>query len=244
MLPVISIFEIQISTYWMAMALGFVAMLLLMLRRREIFSLNKAKAAVFTVLLMTSGLLGCKLLYVAENMQDVVENGFKLGGFSFFGAVFLIPLLMMAFSKIFHMTPQQSLDASAPCVALMVGIIRVGCFLNGCCGGHQVIAFGQTMYWPTQAIESIGDIIIVLFLLGLEEKQSRKGNLYPIFMLCYGLLRFAVEFLRDTPKDWVGLSHGQWFAVISVGIGIFSLLNSRNDTKKRRKSDFETGERI
>ena len=42
-------------------------------------------------------------------------------------------------------------------------------------------------------------------------------------MLTYGVLRFFVEFLRDTPKDWVTLSHGQWFslAAIIISAGIF-----------------------
>ena len=227
MLPVITVGGLQLSTYWIAMALGFVAMVLLMLKRKEHFALNRWQAIAFTAVLMASGLFGCKLLYVLESFPDVVKNGISWGGFSFFGAVFLIPFTMGVFGKALSLTPRQSLDASAPCVALMVGVIRFGCFLNGCCGGRTIEIHNRAFRWPTQAMEGIGDIVILLLLLSREEDQKTEGSLYPMFLIWYGLLRFMIEFLRSTPKDWLCLSHGQWFSVIAVAIGFFSLRRDR-----------------
>lgn len=198
----------------MMMGAGFLVMLWLMLRRRARFGLGAGKAVLFTALVMLSGLIGCKLLYILENLRDTLEYGVTLGGFSFFGAVFLVPPLMALFGLPMGLRPARSLDASAPCVCAMVGTIRVGCFLNGCCGGWTT-ASGFT--WPTQAMESIGDFIILFWLLSREEKGGDR--LYPRFMLAYGALRFLIEFLRDTPKDWLRLSHGQWFSAAAVLIG-------------------------
>lgn len=223
MIPLIRLGNIEISTYWMMMALGYLAMLLLMLKRRGRFNLKKWQSVAFTSLLMLSGLFGCKVLYCLESLEEVKAQGLTVsGGFSFYGAVFLIPPLMVCFGMLFHLRPKQTMNAAAPCVALMVGVIRFGCFLNGCCGGKRAALLGLTFHWPTQAIESIGDFVILFWLLSVE-KNSEEAHLYPRFMLAYGVLRFFVEFLRDTPKDWGALSHGQWFslAAIMISTGIF-----------------------
>lgn len=219
MLPKINVFGLTISTYYLMMFVGFLAMGFLMLRRRKLYRLTSWQACVFTVLVMISGLAGCKLLFVLENWQYTRENGITPGGFSFFGAVFLVPLLMALFGRLFKLRPGESINASAPCVCAMVGTIRVGCFLNGCCGGW---ATASGFVWPTQAMESIGDFIILLWLLSREKQGDR--TLYPEFMFTYGILRFLIEFLRDTNKDWLMLSHGQWFSMIGILIGLILLI--------------------
>lgn len=221
MIPEIFCFNLSISTYYTMMFVGFLVMGYLMLRRRERYHLSKLQACLFTVCVMFSGVLGCKLLFIMENWGEPIT----FGGFSFFGAVFLVPVLMAGFGLLFRLRPSHSINASAPCVCAMVGTIRVGCFLNGCCGGWTT-AGGFT--WPTQAMESVGDFIILFWLLGREEKEDRF--LYPKFMLSYCVLRFLIEFLRDTPKDWLGLSHGQWFSIAAAAIAVIFLL-----LKKRGK---------
>ena len=213
MLPEVSLFGVTISTYYSMMGAGFLAMVFLMLRRRARFGLRAPGAVAFAVLVMLTGLVGCKLLYIAENYPAPVT----LGGFSFFGAVFLVPPLMALSGLLFRLRPGRSLDACAPCVTAMVGVIRVGCFLNGCCGGRLFSIAGHTLRWPTQMAESVGDLVILFWLLTCEEK-GREG-LYPRFLLAYGALRFVIEFFRDTPKDWLGLSHGQWFSIGAVMVG-------------------------
>lgn len=231
MYPAIQIGGVSLSTYYLMMLAGFLAMGYLMLHRKDYYKLSTSKACLFTVLLMLSGLLGCKLLYVLENLQDVAQNGLTLGGFSFFGAVFGIPLLMGMCGHLFGLGVKQSLDASAPCVAAMVGTIRFGCVLNGCCGGWNMKIGTISFYWPTQALESIGDFIILFWLLALEEKKKRSGELYLLFMLSYGAIRFWIEFLRDTPKDWLFFSHGQWFSAAAVFISIAAMRSLKREKR-------------
>ena len=215
MLPHINIFGLSISTYYSMMFAGFIFMMILMIKRRRRFRLGIPGAVIYTILIMFSGVLGCKVLYILENLDEVRESGISLGGFSFFGAVFLVAPLMALFGLLFRLKPKESLDASAPCVCAMVGTIRVGCFLNGCCGGWTTSS-GFT--WPTQAIESICDFLILFWLLRSEEKG--KGDLYPKFALSYSVIRFFIEFFRDTPKDWLSLSDGQWFSIAAALISL------------------------
>ena len=233
MLPTITVGGLSISTYWLMFAVGVCSMGVLMLKRRGRYGLNGAQALLFTLLLTVCGLAGTKLLYILENWRDTMENGVTLGGQSFFGAVFLIPLLMAPLGRLFAQAPGRSLDACAPCVASIIAFMRVGCFFNGCCGGWLMEVGNLHFHWPTQAIESIGDFFVLGLLLHMEERGSHPGKRYAVFMIGYGLLRFFVEFFRDTPKDWLYLAHGQWFAAAGCLAGAAVLLRGKKNAKGR-----------
>ena len=126
MLSTVIIGTLHISTYWTMYVLGGLSMGYLLVRHRDRYSLSVPKALLFTLLLALCGLTGAKLLCF-------LENGFVWGGVSFFGSVFLIPPLMGLLGLLFGLRPGQSLDACAPCVAVMIAFMRFGCFLNGCC---------------------------------------------------------------------------------------------------------------
>jgi len=219
MLPSISLGTLKIDTYWLMLAVGAFGMFLCVLYRRKYFPLKWLGSVIFTLTLTVVGVLGAKLLFVLENLRETLENGLSAGGVSFFGSVFLILLLMPVLGRLFQMHGGQTLDLCAPCVAIMIGCMRVGCFLAGCCGGWEASIGGWHFHWPTQAMDSIGDFAILLLLLQWEEQGKQKNLLYPWFMVLYSTMRFFIEFLRDTPKDWLLLSHGQWFSLMAAAIG-------------------------
>ena len=208
--PAIHIGKLSISTYYAMMVLGFVFMLVLMLRRKERYGLKTWQAVLFTICVMFSGVLGCKILYTLEHLGEP----FELGGFSFFGAVFLVPVLMILFGKLFRLSAWKSTDAAAICVCAMIGTIRIGCFLNGCCGGRTIAG---SFTWPTQIMESIGDFAILYYLIRAE--KANKQGLYPRFMAAYGILRFVIEFFRETSVGKV-LDEAHFLALISIMIGL------------------------
>lgn len=243
MLSKIYFWGITIQTYWLAMFLGFVAMLWLTVHRKKIYGFSNLRAIIFTVLVMAFGLIGCKLLYVVENFSEFKKNGISAGGFSFFGAVFLIPVMMGLLRKLFSLSWRQCIDACAPCVIVMIAVMRFGCLLNGCCGGW-VARFGRVSFrWPTQAFEGFGDIAILMWILNMEKREDKPGRLYPYFLLSYGTLRFLVEFFRDTAKDWLYISHGQWFSIVAILIAVTALKHEKitdggtesNDKKRLEK---------
>lgn len=243
MLSKIYFLGITIQTYWLAMFLGFAAMLWLTVHRRKIYGLSNLSAITFTVLVMVFGLVGCKLLYVVENFSEVLKNGVSAGGFSFFGAVFLIPVMMGLLRKLFSLNWRQCTDACAPCVIVMIAVMRFGCLLNGCCGGWMAQLGSVSFRWPTQAFEGIGDVAILMWVLGIEKRENKPGALYPYFLLSYGVLRFFVEFFRDTAKDWLYMSHGQGFSIVAILIAVTVLKREKitdggtesNDKKRLEK---------
>lgn len=232
MLPVLRLMGREISTYWLMFAVGVVMMAVLAVSRRARYKLKIWQALLFTLFLTVCGLAGTKILYILESWPDFLEKGLTLGGLSFFGAVYLIPLLMWLPGRLFSMNYGQSLDCCAPCLAVMVAFMRIGCFLNGCCGGWEVTLGGLRFAWPTQIMEGIGDFIILSVLLQMEEERRYPGKRYGAFLVGYGILRFFLEFLRDTQKDWLHMSHGQWFALAAVLLGSFWMRRRNEDVRE------------
>lgn len=225
MLPNIELMGLSLSTYWLALTVGAIGMLICLWQRRMRFFLRRLQCVQFILILTVIGILGAKALFILENLEDTAENGISLAGVSFYGSVYLLPLLMPLMGKLFQLRSDQTMDICGPCVAVMIGCMRIGCFLSGCCGGSEVYLGDICFQWPTQAFESIGDFAILLLLLHWEERGKYRQLLYPIFMLLYSALRFLIEFLRDTPKEWLQLSHGHWFALAAIcwsAIWIFS----------------------
>lgn len=220
MLPIIQIGSVRISTYWLMLSVGAVGMWFCLRRRRVRFSLSIWQCVYFTILLTVIGFAGAKLLFILENFRSTLENGISLGGLSFFGSVFLIPLLMPLIGRLFGLQRSQTMDICGPCVAIMIGCMRVGCFLQGCCGGWELCMGSFCFTWPTQMLESVGDFAIMAWLLQWEDSGKGKGKLYPILMVGYSTMRFFIEFLRETRKDWLHLSRGQWFSLAAVFVGV------------------------
>ena len=204
-------------------------MLVLTLWRRKHYGLSVFSAVCFPLLLLICGVSGAKLLYF-------IESGFaSFSGMSFFGAVYLVMLAMPLAGRLFHLNPGQTLDACAPCVASIIGFMRFGCFCAGCCGGIMCTVGSLTFRWPTQLMEGFGDMVILALLIHMEQEEQKQGRLYPAFLAFYGMMRFFIELLRDTPKDMLGFSEGQWLALLAALLGALWLVLLRNRAEKAER---------
>lgn len=150
---------LSIPLYPMMIGVGAIGMLICTWMRRERFGLNRLQCVLFALILTVCGIAGAKLLYILENIQDYINNTISGGGVSFFGSVYLIPLLMPLIGRLFGLKPSQTNDLCGPCVAVMIAAIRVGCLFNGCCGGRVVYVGDYYFAWPTQIMESVRNLL-------------------------------------------------------------------------------------
>lgn len=215
-----------ISTYPMMIAVGAIGMLVCIWKRRSVFSLNRLQCILFTIMLTLCGIAGARLLFILENL-DSLESALSGNGVSFFGSVYLIPLVMPFIGKLLRLRAGQVHDLCAPCVAIMVGFIRIGCYMNDCCGGWVMYLGKYYFTWPTQIMECIGDFAISFWLLQLEKQEKYQGLLYPLLMISYSVLRFFVEFFRYSPNKWYGFSAGHGFALIAIIVASLWLICHR-----------------
>lgn len=228
----------SVSIYALMIGVGAIAMLICTWTRRKRFRLAKWQCVLFTVLLTVCGIAGAKLLYILENLQDILNNRISGGGVSFFGSVFLVPLLMPLIGRLLGLKASETHDLCAPCIAVMVAFIRIGCLCNGCCGGRVVYVGDYYFAWPTQIMECIGDLVIFLWLLNVEKKGTGKAILYPLLMLSYSIMRFFIEFLRYSPNKFLFFSNGHWFALAAILVAVLWLSCQKfgkkaNDSKNR-----------
>lgn len=230
----------SLPSYWTMFVIGLLTMILINVLRRKKIMFSVGRAVLYTMLLALFSLAGAKLLYAVENWKQFLSNGVTLNGVSFFGSVFLLPVVMYLVCKWRKIPYGAFMDYCSPSLMAMLSILRVGCYLNGCCGGITVpVGEYSTMTVPTQMLECIGDLTILGVLLMVEWHYSGRGLLYPYILVLYGAMRFIVEFFRDTPKDWLYLSHGQWFAMASTVIGswyLYGLMKKISEENPRQTS--------
>lgn len=88
---------------------------------------------------------------------------------------------------------------------------------------------------PTQIYEALLEGILLFIIMQIAFKKSYKypGLLSGIFLLCYGILRFLVEFLKQADDGMVGpITMGQFLCIPMIFVGIV-LLSLRNKLHKK-----------
>jgi len=95
-------------------------------------------------------------------------------------------------------------------IPLILG--RIGCLHAGCCGGI-VCAFGR---WPSVPVEIGFQVAALGGLWVLRWKRLQTGQHFHLYLITYGLFRFFHEFLRATPKPFLGISGYQILALLTA----------------------------
>lgn len=224
----LNLFGHEFSSYWTMLFTGAALTVVLSILRGKRYNIGKFKSVIIALLVIIFGCLGAKLLYMIESP----DSTFSLrGGMSLYGSVYLIPIAFVIFAPLLKVKYAHCMDFVALYGPLIFAFMRIGCYLNGCCGGIDI-----DFLPPVQLIECFFDIAIFLFLLYYEHKEngSNIGVHYPMFMVSYATMRFVVEFLRDTPKNIFYLSEGQWISILTLVLGA-GILYFKN--KKCRKEE-------
>jgi len=231
-----------VSGYMFFYLLGIVigAALILRLSRKE--DLDKVEVAAFILLGIACGWLGARLLVsLYEQIARLGEQpfsfralaaGYNTGG-SFFGAVFASLLFAFLYSRAFFKKEYRRLwDITVIGIALGHAIGRLGCFTAGCCFGIPTrlpwgVAFaylGRAPHpfagiplHPVQLYEAALCFITFVFLLLLRKKRRFPGEIFCLYLITYGLIRFALEFLRHhSPSEAAWPGGLSWYQVFSL----------------------------
>jgi len=225
MYPSINLFGLCFSSSTLFMLLGIVSMVVVNLFRAKSFGVSKLKSVAISITNNVGAFAGAKLLFVLENI-DNLKNGSSLGGFSLYGTIFFLPLFMLITYNMYGMGKDEFFNFSTPGVLMELAFYRTGCLLAGCCYGI-VAGWGiamahspEVLRVPVQLIEIVFDLGIFAMLLCVQKKQFfRKGLLYPLFMISYGVVRFVLEFFRVNQVWFLGLTNSHLASVISIAIG-------------------------
>lgn len=205
---------------------GTLAMLVPIQIQGAWYQIKWTKTVPAAVLLTISGTLGTFLLFY-------IENG-EFGGTSFYGAVFFVPILFLAVARLLRVPYPQLMDLCAPAECVMLAIMKVQCYLTGCCGGAAIPVGGASFVFPSQLAELADALIICVILLLMSRRTGSRGKLYPRYMVLYGVTRFVLNIFRDTPfVSNLGMPFGNFWSLVSIAIGAVWLIALRVGEKDR-----------
>lgn len=172
------------------------------------------KSIIVSIALVLTGLVGSRFWYF-------VENGTFLGR-SFYGAIFLAPVIYFPIAKILKVPYSQTLDFCAPAGCLTLALVKIQCLRDGCCDGIALYLDENHNYvkFPSQIVEMLAFLIIGCIVMTISAKEKNRGKVFPWFLTLYGALRFVLNFFRDGIKPYaLGLSAGSFWSLISFVAG-------------------------
>lgn len=199
---------------YICITIGTILMYIIVLMFSKKYEIDNLKCVLIPIYLTFSGVIGTFILYY-------IENG-KWGGISFYGSVFLIPIMLIPFSKLIKFNYFRLLDIAVPQISIMLASMKVACFIDGCCGGKllYITNNGTSVYFPSQLVE-MGASIFILILMFYFQKKSLLYNLhYPIYFLIYGSIRLILNFFRDGVDSFIWIiPAGHFWSMISIILG-------------------------
>jgi len=205
-------------SYGAMLALAFLTATFLAARSARASSMDSGKVLDLALIILISGVVGSRILYVALNWQDFSGYLPKIfflnrGGLAIYGGfAFAIPLGVWFISR--NRLPfWRTLDLVSPYIALGQAIGRIGCFLNGCCYGKPLASFPGVRFpghlskvHPTQIYSVMALFIAFCALKMLYRKRHFEGQVFGLYLICYSSFRFFIEMLRVNPASVFGLT--------------------------------------
>lgn len=184
------------------------------------------------------GRLGYMLFY---DTAGWIHNPWQIlkiwqGGMSFHGGFLGVFIALYCFSRKYTLPFLAITDFMAPLVPIGLAAGRVGNFINGELWGRATHLKNWGMIYPyvdwqprhpSQLYECFFEGIVLFIIIWLYTSKPRAtGSASGLFLICYGVFRFLLEFFRepDAPLGfiWDGwLTMGQLLSFPMIILGIF-----------------------
>lgn len=221
----------HLYSFGAAVALGVMTSLFLMTRaskKENFLSSNEIFDLVFITVL--SGFFSARLYFVLQNWEEYKTQAWQIfaiweGGLIFYGGVIGSFLAVCIYFKFKKIRPLRGLDFLLPYIALAHAFGRIGCFLNGCCGGKACSYFFCVLFpetpaavHPAQLYETCLDLMLFLLLRRFYKQRRFDGQITALYFILYSAGRFLIEFFRDGNPGWGMLTWNQWIAAAFMAV--------------------------
>lgn len=244
------VFTIEIPAYGLMVIIGIMSALAICSARIDKYNYNYRILLVISVIVLIGMALGAKILFFITQIPLLIEEftfeklikTFITSGFVFYGGLIGAIIFAQLAARLLNIEKNKLLSFLAPSFVIFHAFGRIGCFLAGCCYGipwKYGIAMANdpsTNRFPVQLAEATVEIIIFIVLMAIERRKFGCYNLMKIYICCYAVARFCLEFLRgdEIRGLWImGLSTSQ---IISVIILITCVIHTYIAHIKKRDS--------
>jgi phosphatidylglycerol:prolipoprotein diacylglycerol transferase len=166
------------------------------------------------------GRVGYMLFYGREQVAADPLSILRIweGGMSFHGGLLGVIAAMALWARSARVAFFPLMDFVAPLVPIGLGTGRLGNFINGELWGRPtdvpwaVIVEGTPRH-PSQLYEAgLEGLLLFVVLWAFSARPRPVMSVAGLFLLGYGLARFAVEFVR-LPDAHIGYLAGGWFTM-------------------------------
>lgn len=169
------------------------------------------------IVLVVGGVIGARLFYVfVYEPERYLKDPMQIfaiwnGGLVYYGAL-IGGFITGTWYVLKKGLPFWKLaDVVSPPLALGYGIVRIGCFMNGCCYGRPTDSFLGVVFpylegtlhfddiarYPTQLFSSLFGFLLFIFLLFLWKRRKFDGQVFLAFVILYAIGRSVVEYFRE-----------------------------------------------
>jgi len=139
-------------------------------------------------------------------------------------------------------------DRFAVALPFSIALGRIGCLVAGCCRGapwdgpFAIVYHDGVLRHPAQLYEALFQLLAGWALLVLWRRGALFGRLFALYLVTYGIFRFATEFIRDTAKPFAGLSAYQWMSLAMIVAGAAAIyLRTRSQPASWRRWQLKGG---
>jgi phosphatidylglycerol:prolipoprotein diacylglycerol transferase len=169
------------------------------------------------------------------------------GGMSYHGGMLGVFVAMGLYARHTGRTFFLVTDFMAPLVPLGLGAGRLGNFINGELWGRATdLPWGMVFPFvdaqprhPSMLYELLLEGVLFFIILWLFSRKPRPTMAVSgLYLICYGVFRFAIEFVREPDAhigylafDWVTMGHLLSLPMILIGIAFFIYAYRRTDGK-------------
>jgi phosphatidylglycerol:prolipoprotein diacylglycerol transferase len=166
------------------------------------------------------GRIGYMLFYGRDQLIDEPLSIVRIweGGMSFHGGLLGVMVAMALYARKSGQGFLRIMDFVAPLVPIGLGAGRIGNFVNGELWGAPtgvpwaVIVDGVPRH-PSQLYEALLEGLLLFTMLWIFSSRPRPVmSVAGLFLVVYGLCRFAVEFVR-LPDAHIGYLAFGWFTM-------------------------------
>jgi len=236
---------IEVHWYGMMYLFGFVVAWLLALYRAKKpwnhFTREQINDLIFYAALgvILGGRFGYTFFY---NFSSFIANPFILfkiwqGGMSFHGGLLGVGAATWLYARKIKRPWTEVIDFVAPLVPLGLCAGRIGNFINGELWGRITTLPWGMLYpnagslprHPSELYEAfLEGLVLFLILWFFSSKPRPRFAISLLFLLCYGVMRFLVEFVREPDPQWGfiawnWLTMGQLLSIPMILAGIIGL---------------------
>lgn len=177
-------------------------------------NINKIDIIIINILEISSIFLGSKILdiivyyneYVNYDLKKIIFIGFMING-----GIILRIIVIYLYSIIRNINIKKLFNILIPNILLMYSILKIGCFINGCCMGIHNI--------PLPIIESVIYFIIYIIIIKLNNKIE-------ISCISFGMLRLLSFLIREDITN-NSLIINTIISIVLIIIGLFIIYKDK-----------------